>query len=908
MKILRFLTFLFIVFGQAAFSYAQDTLSLNTLIQKNQELMDEYPTEKVYLHFDKPYYAVGDTIMFKAYIALAQDQPSDLSKILYVDIISENDTLVRSLRLPVVNTSAYGSVTLDHTVYKAGNYRIRAYTYWMMNGDENDFYFFTKNIQIGNAINRKLITNASLIGDDSGGGNPKVNVSVTFKDGDGNLKKNARVDWRLISNFDDVSKGRATTDAQGVLKLSLTASQKAIFENGVLETVLEDTDAKPLTSVFSLKNTFAEADLQFFPEGGDMIDGIGGKVAFKAVDSKGLGLTVKGDVVDNSGKAVAAIESQHLGMGVFALLPDVSQSYKANVTFSNGVKKTVALPAVKSSAIGLSAINTDPNNILLRIAGNAAYFAANQGKSYYIVARSKGIICYAAKATLTGATFSASIPKDKFPTGIVQLTLFSATGDPLTERLVFVKRPDALLVNVTSDKKTYAARGAVKMSVTAKTNNNPVEGNFSISVINESRVPFDDNKESTILSTFYLSSELKGYIEQPNYYFNETNIKKLADLDVLMLTQGYRKFAYKDILADKKPAITFLPEQGMEFSGTLRNATGMPIPNGNLKLVAPASRYYAEAVTDKNGVFIFKNAVVPDSAEVSITARTSGGLRNMMIMLDGDAFPGVGKNVNEADKVLNLDSILNPYLQNSQRQYRMSTQMLQEVVVKAAPIKKTNHMDFPALAGLSMQADYVINEERFKGCNVMTSCLQGAAMGLTFQENNFYVTRVFNSGLRVPVQIFLDGMPIEATFLNNIVPSDVESVEIFQRDELGLVNRTYGTNGVLSIYTKKDAKKPVTADDLKKLFPPNNVLTFKPLGFAKTREFYSPKYATPESKTAGSDLRTTVYWNPRVFTDKNGVMSFDFYNGDNKGNFKAVVEGTDIEGNLTRAVYRYKVE
>jgi hypothetical protein len=334
----------------------------------------------------------------------------------------------------------------------------------------------------------------------------------------------------------------------------------------------------------------------------------------------------------------------------------------------------------------------------------------------------------------------------------------------------------------------------------------------------------------------------------------------------------------------------------------------MPVSRGTLKLVAPANRFYAETLTDVNGIFRFKNINVPDSAEVSITARSSTGARNMMIMLDGNAFPNISKNVNAPDEILNIDSILNPYLLNSQRQYRMTTQMLQEVVVKATAIKKTSHNDYPALSGLSMLADHNIDGERFKGCNVMLTCLQSAAMGLTFTDNNFYVSRVYNSGLRVPVQIFLDGMPIEANFLNNIIPSDVESVEIFLKDDLGLVNRTYNTNGVLSIYSKKDAKKPVTADDLKLLFPPNNVLTYSPLGYLKTREFYIPKYTTPASRSVGTDLRTTVYWNPKVFTDKNGTMSFDFYNGDNKGNYKAVLEGTDIDGNLARYIYRYKVE
>ena len=905
MRILRFLLITFLFLVQAGLVYSQDTLSLNNLIEKNQKLIDEYPTEKVYLHFDKPYYAVGDTIWFKAYIASGQDQPSDLSKIVYVDVIAQNDTLVRALRIPVVNTSGYGSITLDPLVYKSGNYRVRAYTYWMLNADEE--YFFNKNIQIGNAINRQLITTISIKGGESAG-SPRADVQILYKDPSGKILPDARVSWRLISNFEDVLKGRGTTDSQGILTLALTTDQRAAFNAGVLETILETSDNKQITSTFPMKNVLAEADIQFFPEGGEFIENVRSKVAFKAIGEKGLGIGVTGEIVDNTGKAITALTSQHLGMGIFVLMPESGQSYKANLTFSNGIKKTVAIPAAKAAGISLAAINTDPNSLLLRITSNETYFSANKNQNFYIIGRSKGVICYAARASLTAATFSASIPKDKFPTGIAQITLFSSSGEPITERLVFIKQQDIIALTVNSDKKSYGVRQPVKMTVTAKSNNTPIEGNFSISVINETKVPYDENKESTILSTFLLSSELKGYIEEPNYYFNQVNEKKRSDLDVLMLTQGYRKFAYKDIIADKLPPVNFLPEQGMEFSGTLRTANGMPVSRGSLKLVVPESRFYAEALTDVNGIFRFKNVVVPDSAEVSITARTATGGRNMMIMLDGAGVPRLTKNVNAPDEVLNIDSILNPYLQNSERQYRMSTQMLQEVVVKAAPIKKTSHADFPALSGLSMLADHLIDSERFKGCNLMINCLQGAASGLTFADNTFYVTRVYNSGLRVPVSIFLDGMQIEATFLNNIVPSDVESVEIFLKDDLGLVNRTYGTNGVLSIYSKKDAKKPVTADDLKKLFPPNNVLTFTPQGFIKSREFYSPKYLTAESRTSGSDLRTTVYWNPRIFTDKEGKMSFDFYNGDNKGTYKTTIEGTDIDGNLGRYIYRYKVE
>lgn len=905
MRILRSLISTIIILIQAGLLYSQDTIGLNTIIEKTHKLAEEYPFEKVYLHFDKPYYALGDTIWFKAYLALAQNQPSDLSKVLYVDIITSKDSLVRSIKLPLINTSAYGNLTLDPLIYKAGNYRIRAYTLWMLN--YSDAYFFSKNIQIGNAINRKVITNISLKGENAGN-SPKIIANISFKDPDGNPFANTKISWRVISKFETIEKGRGTTDPLGLVSLTLTANQKAALDTGVLETVLEAASDRQIMSTFPLKNSFSEADIQFFPEGGELIEGIKGKVAFKAIQEKGLGLDVKGEITDNSGKIITTFESQHLGMGTFYLMPETGKSYKAILTFSNGIKKTVPLPQVKPSGITLNMINTSGANLVFQVSSNPQYYSTNQNKNYYIVARSNGIIRFAAQTKLHSELIGASIPKDKFPSGIVQLTVFSSFGEPLTERLVFVKHKETLALTLKTDKNTYGTRQAVKMNVNAKTSDVPVQGNFSVAVINETKVPFDENEEITILNSFLLSSELQGFIEKPNYYFNKVTEKKLEDLDVLMLTQGYRKFSYHEILADKKPVITVLPEQGLEFTGTLRSSNGMPVSKGQLKLVVPESRFYAETTTNTRGEFKFEKVNVPDSSEVTITARSSSTAGNMMIMLSGSPFPSINKNVNAPQEKLNIDSLLTPYLQNSQRQYRMTTQMLQEVVVKATPIKKASHVDYPALSGLSPMADHLIDGERFKGCNVLLSCLQSAATGLTYAENNFFVSRTYNSGLRVPVQIFYDGMPVDATYLNNIIPSEIDNIEIFLKDDLGLVNRTYSTNGVLVINSKKIEKTAVTAEDLKKLFPPKNVLTFNPLGYLKTREFYSPKYTTQASRTMGSDLRTTVYWNPKVFTDKDGNMSFEFYNGDNKGSYKAIMEGTDIEGNLARFIYRYKVE
>ena len=138
-------------------------------------------------------------------------------------------------------------------------------------------------------------------------------------------------------------------------------------------------------------------------------------------------------------------------------------------------------------------------------------------------------------------------------------------------------QPNALKLSLKTDLAIYKPRQKVKLAVSAKNAAEFAEGNFSVVVTDEQKVPVNENSEITILSSLLLTSDLKGYVEKPNYYFNKTNAKKLADLDVLMLTQGFHRYSYKEILAGKFPPVSFLPEQGMNITGTLRDRTGMPI-------------------------------------------------------------------------------------------------------------------------------------------------------------------------------------------------------------------------------------------------------------------------------------------------------------------------------------------
>ncbi|WP_316823560.1 carboxypeptidase-like regulatory domain-containing protein [Pedobacter gandavensis] len=881
----------------------QDSVVLNNIISKTKKLSDEQPIEKVYLHFDKPYYSVADTIWFKAYLTMEQNIPSQLSKIVYVDVINERDSLVETLKLPTVNSVATGNIPLTQGTYKQGNYYIKAYTVWMMNF--SDQYFFKKTIPIGEAIDKQLIThfNYTNVQTDK---SQTINAIIQFKNADKVVQAGKLVNWKVISNYETVSKGKGTTDQNGILKIKIEPRKNELITNGELITELSLTEKEILTSTFSLRPVKSDNDLQFFPEGGELVNGIAVRISFKALNAKGLGAALTGTIIDNTGNTLTNFSSNNLGMGSFYLNTEPGKTYKANVSFKDGSTKTFELPKASPSGIITQITNTDPVNFNLKILANDAYFEQNKGKTYFIIATQGGIIYYAAKTRLATQVNSAKIPKDKFPSGIVQVTLISESGEPLNERLAF-NYPTQENLSLKSDLPTYKPRQKVKLSVIPKSVTQPLEGTYSVSVTDETKVPVDEDTETTILSSLLLTSDLKGYVEKPNYYFHKPDEKKIADLDLLLLTQGFRRFTMKEVLTGKPTPITYLPEQDMRITGTLRDRTGMPVRKGALRLTVPGTSISAEAITSPSGIFAFGNLVIPDSSEVLINAKYSTNGSNLMILLDGSPLPDVGKNLNHVGSAENIDSTLSAYLNNSKKQYNF-LRNLKEVKIEGAKVKRPSHADHSNLAGLSSINATVIEGDRLKDCNSLALCLQTMAIGLTYFENNFYVTRDYQSGSRVPVAIFINGMALDYMALLGVNPKDVESVEVFTKDDLGTINRMYNTNGVLVVNTKKVVKSNMSIADLKKMLPKENMLKFSPKGFSKQREFYMPKYTNPANTYNFNDLRSTIYWNPRVNTSGTAPLVLEYWNADGRGTYKAVIEGVDKYGNLSRFVYRYTVK
>ncbi len=899
--ILRLFSILLVSFTITNNLAKAQNIPLSTVAEKKAKIAAEYPIEKVHLHFDKPYYAVGDTIWFKGYVTMGLNVPSPISKILYVELISDRDSLVKSLKIPVENSVATGNIILPYPDFKEGNYHIRAFTKWMVNRDAD--YFFVKNIYVGNALNKDLITHINFDGsiDDK---SQRVNTRIVYQDADGKPLANKKVSWEVNADFSRVARGKETTDANGVINLNFSSSNKVALNSGVLSTSVEVSDRKLLNKNFDLKTAIPEYDIQFFPEGGNLLDDVEMKVGFKAVSSNGLGVTAQGIISDQTGKQVASFKTHKFGIGSFIFTPKSGNIYTAQITFSKGNKKTIQLPEVKNDGMGL-AISYNKDSVYIKINTTAKFLEQNRNKPFYIVAQNGNALYYAAQSVLRLKNYTIVLPYDKLPNGLIQFAVLAESYKPYSERLAFIHRNDFVKMNIKPELPAYSGRQRIKFNLESVGGLNPDHGNYSVSVINAAKVPFDENKETTIYSNLLLSSYITGYIEQANYYFNEKNPNRMADLDNLLLTQGYSSFSYQDIAANKLPTITVLPEQGINVTGTIRRNDGMPLANARLLFQIPDKHFSTTVSTDKEGKFAFKNLIFKDSSDVIVNARNNVNSKDLRIMVDGETYPSIIRNIKRPDNILNLDSFLSTYLANSKIEHR-SAFMLKEVVVKAEAVKKPSHKDHSALSGLSMQADREISGDQFTGCNILTNCL--AAAGLTYIDYQLYLSKTYNQGSRVPIEIYANGMPVDVNYLLSIEPSGISSIEVFNSDGLSGINQRSNTQGIVVINMKEIKKVKMTKDQLKELFPPNNVLTFKPKGYDTERSFYVPKYDGPKTTMQAKDYRTTIYWNPVVLTDKDGKGSFEFYNSDDKGPYHVVLEGVDSNGNIVRSVYEYQLK
>lgn len=867
------------------------------LIKRFQEYAKNEALEKVHLHLDKPYYAIGDDIWFKAYVINSQtNAPTGISKALYVELINEQNVVKTQLKLPMEAGITWGDFKLPDTLAE-GNYRIRAYTQWMRNAGPE--YFFDKTIKIGNSWANKVFTKTSYNFSKEVKAE-KVDAKIEFTDKTGKPYSNSDIVYEVQINGKNLTKGKATTNTNGEVAISFSNNQQLESKSGMIIATITLDNKEKIIKRIPITATSNNIDVQFFPEGGNFIEALPNRIAVKAVNAAGLGEDVTGIILDNDGVETNQFETKHLGMGTFVINPQSGKTYTAKVKFKDGSEQTFPLPKLQPSGYVLSLNNSSPEKIIVKILLSEDLVGASELK---LVAQNSGNVYFVTSAASQKQIITASIPKNELPSGIIQFTLFDKTNQPVCERLAFVNNiEDQIQTSFENLNPSYSKRGKVDLTLLSKSGDKPLRGSFSVSVTNTTSVMPDPENETNILTSMLLTSDLSGYIESPNYYFLKNDEETVQNLDNLMLTQGWRRILWKNIINNTPPITTFKPEKSLSISGTLTSYGGKPLPNSKVSVFSSSGGFFAiDTLTDAQGRFNFDQMMFTDSTKFIVQGRNQKDKKHVDINLD--IVPGqvVTKNKNTGDIEVNVNEALQAYLKQSssyfdelaKRGLLERTMVLKEVNITE---KKKASSNSSNLNGAG-RADFVVTAEMLQTCPTLVMCLQGQVAGLIFQNGIPYLSRNMSSGQAM--QIILDGMTVESDFLDNIMPADIETIEVLKSIGNTAVYGSRGGGGVLIITTKRGGGYSST-------FTPG-IITYAPKGYSPIREFYSPKYEASVPDTR-ADLRSTVYWQPHLITDTEGKGVFSFFNTDQAGTYRIVVEGIDIMGRLARGVYTYEVK
>ncbi|WP_186292737.1 carboxypeptidase-like regulatory domain-containing protein [Mucilaginibacter corticis] len=670
-----------------------------------------------------------------------------------------------------------------------------------------------------------------------------------------------------------------------------------------------------------------KTDIQFFPEGGSLVNGLSSRVSFKSVGVSGLGQVISGKVTDNDHKEVADIVTLHAGMGSFLLKPLSGKTYTANINFADGSTKSIALPTALNDGYVLNVYQPNRDSILVRVRASATL----QASTIYLVVHSSGEIISALPIVFSGAVSSIWLDKRAFPSGIAQFTIFNANNEPLNERKAFIKTDDHMKLTVKATKPAYKSREHVQLNLDANdSDDKPTFGNFSVTVTDESKVLVDENSESTIFSNILLKSDLKGYIEKPNYYFTaDTDTVNIA-LDNLMLTQGYRRFEWK--LLDNmnfKPA--FAAEGlGSTVSGLVTTLSHQPLAKANVLIASVKAGFKRDTVTDANGRFKFDKMFIGDSLKFAVQALDTKGSDKVIITLDSIAQIKLDGNNGKINKIITASSVY-PKNDDEDRQTIVGLKgntVLKQVNIKTQEIKKASKIIAPqsTFQVPEQGADQTITIANPESYIDLTRALEANLPGIRvdIDENGYnelVSTRPSNSLLNASnnanknvgkeIGLIVNGRKItskgelDEILQGSILPEDIAKIEIV-RTNVAVMNYLHspdepggGYAGYVLLFTKLGSSK--------RQYNPN-MANITPRGFNKVRTFYSPHYDHPEVSNNQPDQRTTIYWKPYLNTDATGKATFDFYNADSPGKYRVVVEGISANGELGRQVYTYKVE
>ncbi|MFO7658582.1 MAG: TonB-dependent receptor plug domain-containing protein [Bacteroidales bacterium] len=883
---------------------------LKTMITQYNE---KYPQEKIYAHADKPLYSPGEDIWFKIYLVNGKDHsPSALSNVVYADLIDPKGNVKSSKTLSVINGGAKGDFKLDNDD-PGGIYKIKVYTTWLKNFGEE--HFFIREITVQKVIAPRLLMNMEFLKKAYGAGDC-VEARVTLKTLENEPLANYKVTYTASLKGNVYLNSSAGTDEDGKVTVSFNLPDTLQTNDGLLNVIINyEGNSESISR--SIPIVLNDIDLQFFPEGGDMVQDAECRIAFKALNEFGKPADIEGIIIDNDHKTVQHFKSYHHGMGAFIFVPAKDKNYSAVITNPAGIPKKYALPGALKTGIVMRIEGVEERAVRLKVYSPEIF-------QYSVVLQVKGQVFHTAVYPGKKEFREILIPVGDCPSGVAQVTIFDQNGIACAERLVFINLDKNLKISLTPDKSKYTPREKVEIKIKSTDyNNKPVKANLSVAVVNEKIISMMDDKQDNILSWLLMSSDVKGKIEEPSFYFKKDEPKASKALDYLLMTQGYRRFTWEEVM-NPGHAPEYLPEQEGVLSGRINHINGNPVKANIYMLEMGNQRRIEKLQTSKSGQFMFigSDPSVPRFifADAPWHSEKRIALRIDQLSAQKDRIDAPSAKDILIPEVINPKVTGKKYEQEEAKLRGTATkrisltediQKLEEVVVIGYGAVNRHDMTGSVTIVKAEEIKNVLPPNR-----TLEQSLQGRAAGVMVMNNDGIpnaatnvhirgITSVGNSGQPLYV---VDGIPISpaigdnpATFFN---PGNIQTIEIIKDASLTSIYGSRAANGVIVITTKKSSSSH--NKNIAKVMQNNYSCSYiPPRQFSQVRAFYAPKYQPSDHSGKRTDFRNTIYWNPEILTDNKGEAVIEFYNSDEITTFNIIAEGIGFSGMAGREECKY---
>nr|WP_288833949.1 TonB-dependent receptor plug domain-containing protein [uncultured Flavobacterium sp.] len=647
--------------------------------------------------------------------------------------------------------------------------------------------------------------------------------------------------------------------------------------NAIKNSVIEKK-AKVNGSVANKESSFK---VDFFPEGGSLIENVASVVGFKAIDSGGNPINITGEIVDSNDELVTMFLSPHDGMGKFQILPIEGKKYFAKIKSPSGDELKLELPNVLKQGYLLNFRSLKGRNIV-SITTNEATLAQNPNAVVAVVCKSKGVSYFESEFTLTKTILSFELPKEKILEGISQITVYDNNTKPQSERLVYIEKEADFDVQLAADKMSYQPNEKTTINVSSKSKiGEGKAASFSLSVADMNGEVEDKDLGTSISSYFLMESDIRGKVHHPGYYFDTANPKRLEYLDNLLLTQGWRDFAWKT-MPKANDTIDYKAEKAITISGRVKQLLGeKPLVNINLTLalINKKNMNIFNTVTDVNGGFKFENIMFSGKTNMFLNSRNEKGkFRGEIIVSPIEQTPiSVLFQKVEIDWTDATQKIVDNVFKKNVAFGIQPENILNEVKITGK--KKNTTFSLHGIPDFS----YVV-DDKSPVTNDIYNFIQFVIPGVITTGNSVRFMR-----FEEPALFILDGFPvINQSDIDIIQPVDIEKIEALKGPGT-VVYGSEGANGVIAIYLKKGVK-PAEKGGFNKIKKEID-------GFYNARVFYMPNPEKPNPELDNiASVRNTIYWNPYVHPDKTGNVTVSFDNTKVETKVKVDLEGITASG------------